>query len=97
MDQVFPGANIGPVSSVVRVFRIGRLFRMLRFAKGLNTLFNAFLMALPKLMNVGIIMGILLFLSSVLGMNIFAKVRYYGPDVKRVSFREFCSGIWALF
>merc|ERR1719169_155350 len=81
--------SIGPVTSVVRIFRIGRLFRLLRFAKGLNKLFNAFLMSLPKLVNVGCILSLLLFLYAVLGMNIFAKVRFYGPHDDRGNFRSF--------
>ena len=69
IDKVFPEANIGPVTSVVRIFRIGRLFRLLRFAKGLNKLFNAFLMSLPKLVNVGCILSLLLF-SDVLLLSV---------------------------
>jgi len=93
VDTFIPTLSIGPVTSVVRIFRIGRLFRMLRFAKGLNKLFNAFLMALPKLANVGILLFLLLFLYSVLGMNVFAKVRYYGPHDERAHFRSF----WRVF
>eukprot|EP00927_Polykrikos_kofoidii_P025416 TRINITY_DN22831_c0_g1_i1.p1 TRINITY_DN22831_c0_g1~~TRINITY_DN22831_c0_g1_i1.p1 ORF type:complete len:2622 (-),score=470.03 TRINITY_DN22831_c0_g1_i1:58-7023(-) len=57
-----------------KVFRIARLFRLVRFLKGLNQLFFAFVLSLPKLFNVACIMFLLIYLYAVLGLNIFAKV-----------------------
>ena len=88
LKRLETSANIGPVTSVVRIFRISRLFRLLRFAKGLNKLFNAFLMSLPNLGNEGCVLS-LLFLYAALGTNIFVKLRFYGPHDDREISRSF--------
>ena len=45
-----------------------------KFLKGLSRLFNAFLLSLFKLFNVGCILMLLLGLYAVLGVELFAKV-----------------------
>ena len=45
---------------------------------GLNHLFNAFLTSIPKLLNVAMILLLLLFLFSVLGLHVFAKNSFIG-------------------
>lgn len=82
-------AAIGPVVSVIRIFRIARIFRMVRFMKGLSQIFNAFLFSLPKLFNVAAILILLLFLYSVLGVHLFAKIRFYGAHDEHGNFRDF--------
>merc|ERR1711959_683076 len=72
----FSDVKLGPVMSAIRLFRIARLFRLVRFMKGLNQLFMAFVLSVPKLGNVAAILSLLLFLFSVLGVNLFAKVRF---------------------
>merc|ERR1719161_2816372 len=71
--------EIGSVMSAIRIFRIARLFRLVRFAKGLNKLFTAFVLSIPKLGNVAAILFLLLFLFSVLGVQLFAKVKFKDP------------------
>merc|ERR1719399_2436750 len=71
--------EIGAVMSAVRIFRIARLFRLVRFCRGLNRIFTAFVLSIPKLLNVAAILLLLLFLFSVLGVQLFAKVRF-DPD-----------------
>jgi len=68
--------ELGNVITTLRIFRIARLFRLLRFLKGLNQLFYAFIISVPKLFNVAIIMCLLIFLYAVLGINLFAKVAF---------------------
>ena len=66
---------------VLRVFRIARLFRLARFLKGLNKVFTAFVLSIPKLLNVGGLVALLLFFYSIIGMHLFAKVRQFPPAV----------------
>merc|ERR1719326_2728140 len=70
--------EIGSVMSAIRIFRIARLFRLVRFAKGLNKLFTAFILSIPKLLNVAGIMFLLLFLFAVLGVQTFGLVKFTG-------------------
>lgn len=61
--------------AVIRLFRIARLFRLARFMSGLSKLCNAFILSIPKLVNVGGVFALMLFFYSIVGINLFAKVR----------------------
>mmetsp|Transcript_57180 Transcript_57180/g.100037 ORF Transcript_57180/g.100037 Transcript_57180/m.100037 type:complete len:1956 (+) Transcript_57180:179-6046(+) len=74
--------------SAIRAFRIARLFRLVRFLKGLNRMFTALLLSLPKLINVGAILLLFFFLFSVLGVQLFAKTKFVGPHGIHANFRD---------
>ena len=61
------------------MFRVIRLFRLVRFLQGLSQLAGAFLLSIPKLMNVAAILLLCLFLFAILGMNLFCKVLMLPP------------------
>lgn len=67
--------SVGPSTTVIRSFRIGRIFRLVKKYKELRQIFNAFVLAIPALANVGGLLFLFLFLYSVLGISIFAKVK----------------------
>jgi len=93
---VFPDKKVGSMVGGIRLFRIARLFRLLRFARGLNKLFNAFLLTIPKLLNVLAVLILLLFLFAVMGMNIFGKVRTLDPHGVHANFRTFTDALLTL-
>jgi hypothetical protein len=74
--------------SAIRAFRIARLFRLVRFLKGLNRMFTALLLSLPKLINVGGILFLFFFLFSVLGVQLFGKIKFHGPHGFYANFRD---------
>jgi hypothetical protein len=82
--------------SAIRLFRIARLFRLVRFAKGLNRLFSAFLLSIPKLLNVAGIMCLLLFLFAVLGVQSFGRVKFDGAHTEHGNFRDWGGGMMLL-
>lgn len=82
--------------SAIRLFRIARLFRLVRFAKGLNRLFTAFLFSIPKLLNVAGIMFLLLFLFAVLGVQTFGLVKFTGNHTEHGNFRDWGRGMMLL-
>jgi len=82
--------------SAIRLFRIARLFRLVRFMKGLNQIFVAFLLSLPKLGNVGAILCLLIFLYAVLGVNLFARVQYHNVHGPTANFRSFYRAVMTL-
>merc|ERR1719421_218171 len=91
--------EIGAVMSGIRIFRIARLFRLVRFAKGLNRLFTAFVLSIPRLLNVVAILLLLLFLFSVLGVQLFAKIKFDpngGPHDTFTNFHDFYRAFMAL-
>eukprot|EP00746_Dinoflagellata_sp_MGD_P076201 gnl/MRDRNA2_/MRDRNA2_30674_c0_seq1.p1 gnl/MRDRNA2_/MRDRNA2_30674_c0~~gnl/MRDRNA2_/MRDRNA2_30674_c0_seq1.p1 ORF type:complete len:1012 (+),score=166.39 gnl/MRDRNA2_/MRDRNA2_30674_c0_seq1:174-3038(+) len=84
----FTSIEIGAVMSAIRIFRIARLFRLVRFAKGLNRLFTAFVLSIPRLLNVVAILVLLLYLFSVLGVRLFAKIKFDGPHDGAANFHD---------
>ncbi len=54
-------------ANVVRVFRIARVFRLVKGAKGLNTLFQTLLLSIPSLWNIGSLLCVVFFIYAVLG------------------------------
>merc|ERR1719482_1565780 len=95
MTAVFE-LQIGAVLSLIRFLRIARLFRIVRFLKGLSKLFTALILSIPKLLNVGIVLCLLLFLYSVLGVALFGKVKYYREHNEHANFRNFLNAFVTL-
>ena len=61
-------------ASLLRVFRIARLFRMIKVSKGLSQLFKTLVSSIPSLVNVGTLLLLLLFIYAVAGMTLFSDV-----------------------
>jgi hypothetical protein len=96
LDEVFK-VPLGAATNAIRLFRIARLFRLLRFAKGLNQIFVALILTIPKLFNVGVILIILLGLFSVMGMHMFGKTHALGPHDAHANFRTLMRSVLTLF
>jgi len=89
--------SLGSVVSVIRIFRIARLFRLIRFLKGLNKIFMALLLSVPRLMNVFFLLLLMLILYSILGVQLFARVKYTGSLNDHGNFRNFFWAFVTLF
>jgi hypothetical protein len=68
-------ANLGQLATLLRIFRVARVFRLIRTSKVLMSLFKTLVYSLPSLFNVGAIMGLVMFIFTVLGMNLFSDVK----------------------
>jgi hypothetical protein len=67
---------LGPKqATVARALRIGRIFRLITKAKFLRIIFNTIIFTIPSLANVGALMFLLLFIFSILGVQLFATVQ----------------------
>lgn len=66
---------IGSQATILRAFRIGRVFRLVKKAKALRKIFHTFLFTIPSLANVGGLLFLLLFLYAILGVYLFAPVK----------------------
>eukprot|EP00397_Hematodinium_sp_SG-2012_P000464 GEMP01000464.1.p1 GENE.GEMP01000464.1~~GEMP01000464.1.p1 ORF type:complete len:1850 (+),score=300.04 GEMP01000464.1:241-5790(+) len=95
--ELLTDAKLGAVMSAIRLFRIARLFRLVRFMEGLNRLFSAFVLSIPKLCNVAAILFLLVFLYAVLGVNLFGKVRFSGNHDEHANFRNWPLAVMTLF
>lgn len=67
--------NIGSATSIIRTFRIARVLKLIKRAKSLRMMFATFLITLPALGNIGGLLFLVLFLYSVLGMNLYSFVK----------------------
>ena len=67
--------TVGPQTTVIRSFRIGRIFRLIKKYKELRKIFNTFIIAIPPLANVGGLLLLFLYLYSILGVFMFAPVK----------------------
>ena len=56
-----------------RVFRIGRVFRMIKKAKGLRILFKTLVLSLPALGNITLLLFLVFFVFAVLGIQLFGS------------------------
>ena len=84
--------------SLLRVFRVARIFRLIPKAKGLRTLFQTLLYSLPALGNVGSVLFLFFFIFAVMGMNLFGKVVYSSGEINRyANFEEFYWALLTLF
>ena len=63
---------------VLRVLRILRILRLLKGAKELRDLIVTMILSFPSLLNVGSLLALILFIYSVLGINLFTFVAHAG-------------------
>lgn len=69
-------ANAGMVGTIFRMLRVARAFRLLRLVPAILQLLNALIISLPVLFNVSLVMLVVLFIYSVIGMNLFSGIHY---------------------
>ena len=84
---------------VLRVVRILRILRLLKDkrAKGLRDLLMTMVLSFPSLINVGSLLGLLLFMYAVLGVQLFTFVQHGDPLDDDRNFDTFGSALLLLF
>ena len=88
---------MGPGATLLRAFRLGRLFRLIQNAKGFRALFAALINSMGAMANVGSLLFLLLFIFSVLGMNLFGTLEHGQFIDDRTNFENFGNGMLTLF
>jgi len=66
--------DIGNSTSILRVFRLGRVLRLVNKADNLRMIFNTFLITLPSLANIGLLLLLIQFIYTILGVELFAYI-----------------------
>ena len=69
-------SSVGNKASLLRIFRLGRLLRLIHRAKNLRTIFDTFLITLPSLTNIGLLLLLVIFIYMILGIELYSYVRY---------------------
>ena len=96
-QEADPNATGPSPLTILRVFRVARIFRLIPKAKGLKTLFTTLLLSLPALFNVGSVLFLMFFIFAVMGMSFFGSV-LYGENINRnANYESFFDGMLLLF
>ena len=85
------------VVSLLRIFRIARIFRLIPKAKGLRTLFHTLITSLPALWNVGSMLLLFFFMYSVMGMQLFGRIKPQEFINRHANFTTFLRSMGVLF
>uniref|UniRef100_A0A7S3GFT3 Ion transport domain-containing protein n=1 Tax=Palpitomonas bilix TaxID=652834 RepID=A0A7S3GFT3_9EUKA len=80
-----------------RVFRIGRLFRVVRSVSSLRMLFNTLVFSLPAMANVLGLLLLIFYVVAVLAVQLFANVRYQFYVGESANFRTFPDALRTVF
>jgi len=83
--------------SLLRIFRVARIFRLIPKAKGLRTLFQTLVYSLPALVNVGSVLFLFFFIFAVMGMNLFGLIKEGEFVTRHANFRNFPNSLILLF
>lgn len=82
---------------VVRVFRIGRVLRLVKSAKGIRKLLFALIISLPALFNIATLLFLFMFIFAIVGMTFFKNVRHRDALDDFVNFETFPRSMLLLF
>lgn len=82
---------------VARVFRIGRLLRFYKGARGIRRLLFALVISLPALFNIGALLFLVMFIYAIIGMSSFGYVKKTGALNDVVNFETFGNSMLLLF
>lgn len=80
---------MGATTSVIRGFRIMRIFRLVKASISMRLLIDTLMNILPQITNIMSLMGILLFIYAALGTNLFSQVIYQEQLYEKNNFRTF--------
>ena len=82
--------------TVVRSFRILRIARLIKRARSLNLIFHTFVVTLPGLANIGGLLLLLLYLYSIIGVQLIGQVKRNGMFTDNLNFETFIHSFCAL-
>jgi len=77
---------VGPQTTIIRSFRIARIFYLFKRNKALRSTFITFLLSLTGLVNIGSLILLIIFMYSVLGVYLFAPVMLNGNLNEQANF-----------
>jgi hypothetical protein len=83
--------------TILRVFRIARIFRLVKSSRGLRNLLSTLIFSLPSLYNVGALLLLLFYVYAVMGMNLFGEVKSGEFINRNANFRTFGKSMLILY
>ena len=87
----------GSGASIVRLFRVGRLFMLVKKAKGLQTLINTLLQALPAFLNISFLLLVVYFIFGIMGVQLFGRTPHGNAVDEMTNFETVWNALITLF
>ncbi len=100
VPMVVPGFDPSQYSvgfNVLRILRVGRALRLIKQAKTLQMMFMTLYYSVPSLLNVGALIFILMFIYSIIGMNLFGGLEYEGGIHQYTNFDTFPTAMQTMY
>ena len=91
------GEGLSSATSVVRGFRIMRIFRLIKASDEVTLMISTVFNILPQITNIMSLMLILIFIFAALGLNLFSTVMYQDQLNEKNNFRDFQRAMVLLF
>jgi hypothetical protein len=66
------------IITLFRIFRIARVIRIVKSAKSLRVIFSTFILTLPSIANIGSLLLLFVYIYTILGVQLYAKVSVSG-------------------
>ncbi len=85
------------LTSILRIFRLGRILRIITKAKRIRIIFTTIIISLPSLGYISLLLLIVLFIYSVLGMEFFCFTQWQENLNEDANFTDFTQSIITLF
>lgn len=79
--------QFGFATTMVRSFRIFRVVRLVKRAKSLRIMFSTIVYTLPAMANIGALLALTVYIYSILGVTLFAEVKFNGALDKYANFK----------
>ncbi len=89
-------SQVGPQTSIIRSFRIIRIFFFFKSNKSLKNTMMTFLVSIPAMVNIGALLVLINIIFSILGMYLFSEVRFNGEINEYSNFTTFGSSFLTL-
>jgi len=88
--------SFGSAATIVRTFRVGRVIRLINGAETLNQLFQTLLSTMVGLWNVAALLFLMLFIFSVMGVQLFSEVALHDDLTEHLNFQRFSRALVTL-
>lgn len=92
----FTTYNLGGKTIIIRAMRIGRIIRLIKKAKFLNLVFSTLVHTLPAMANIGGLLFLLIYIYSIIGIQIFSQVMRNGSMTEQLNFESFANAFISL-
>jgi hypothetical protein len=89
--------DLGSIATLFRIFRVARVFRLVKTSPGVLNLFKTLVYSLPSLKNVGTILVLLMFIFATVCMNLFGNIKMQENINSNANFGSFFDSFMSLF